>query len=50
MKKSNDNILNCLIMAYVQNFKNCRKSDEQKSNDVKNKRGVSDVELAVRQL
>lgn len=47
MKKSNDNILNCLVMAYAQNFKNCSNSDEQKSNDIKNKRGVSNVELEV---
>lgn len=32
------------LMYYIQNFKNCRNSDEQKSNDVKNSRDVSDVE------
>ena len=63
MKKSNDNILNCLVMATIKqiiiilqmiillqiamNFKNCSNSDEQKSSDIKNNRGVSDVELEV---
>lgn len=31
------------LIHYAQNFKNCRTSNEQKSNDVKNNRGVSDV-------
>lgn len=31
------------LIYYAQNFKNCRKSNEQKSNDVKSSRGVSDV-------
>lgn len=35
------------LIYYAQNFKNCRNSGEQKSNDVKNSRGVSDVELEV---
>lgn len=35
------------LIYYAQNFKNCSNSDEQRSNDVKNNRGVSDVELAV---
>ena len=35
------------LIYYAQNFKNCSNSDEQKSNDVKNNRGVSDVELEV---
>lgn len=35
------------LIYYTQNFKNCSSSDEQKSNDVKNSRGVSDVELEV---
>lgn len=35
------------LIYYIQNFKNCSNSDEQKSNDVKNSRGVSDVELEV---
>lgn len=32
------------LIYYAQNFKNCRNSGEQKSNDVKNSRDVSDVE------
>lgn len=35
------------LIYYAQNFKNCSNSDKQKSNDVKNNRGVSDVELEV---
>lgn len=35
------------LIYYAQNFKKCRNSDEQKSDDVKNTRGVSDVELEV---
>lgn len=35
------------LIYYAQNFKNCSNSDEQKSNDVKNNRGVSDAELEV---
>lgn len=35
------------LIYYAQNFKNCSNSDEQKSNDVKNNRGVSDVELEI---
>lgn len=35
------------LIYYTQNFKKCSNSDEQKSNDVKNNRGVSDVELEV---
>lgn len=35
------------LIYYAQNFKNCSNSDEQKSDDVKNNRGVSDVELEV---
>lgn len=35
------------LIYYTYNFKNCSSSDEQKSNDVKNNRGVNDVELEV---
>lgn len=35
------------LIYYAQNIKKCSKSYEQKSNDVKNNRGVSDVELEV---
>lgn len=31
------------LIYYAQNFKNCRNSNEYKSNDVKSSRGVSDV-------
>lgn len=35
------------LIYYAQNFKNCSNSDKYESNDVKNSRGVSDVELEV---